>query len=29
MLGGYRNTMTMVLAGLDIEQKAEHADARC
>ena len=26
MLGGYRNTMTMVLTGLDIEQKAEHAD---
>jgi acyclic terpene utilization AtuA family protein len=25
MLGGYRNTMTMVLTGLDIEQKAEHA----
>jgi hypothetical protein len=27
MLGGYRNTMTMVLTGLDIEQKAEHARA--
>ena len=25
MLGGYRNTMTMVLTGLDIEEKAEHA----
>ena len=25
MFGGYRNTMTMVLTGLDIEQKAEHA----
>jgi hypothetical protein len=25
MLGGYRSTMTMVLTGLDIEQKAEHA----
>jgi hypothetical protein len=25
MLGGYRNTMTMVITGLDIEQKAEHA----
>ena len=25
MLGGYRNTTTMVLIGLDIEQKAEHA----
>ena len=25
MLGGYRNTTTMVLVGLDIEQKAEHA----
>jgi hypothetical protein len=25
MLGGYRNTMTMVLTGLDIEAKAEHA----
>jgi hypothetical protein len=25
MLAGYRNTMTMVLTGLDIEQKAEHA----
>ena len=25
MLGGYRNTTTMVLTGLDIEQKAEHA----
>jgi Acyclic terpene utilisation family protein AtuA len=25
MLGGYRNTVTMVLTGLDIEQKAEHA----
>src|SRR5579859_1277693 len=27
MLGGYRNTTTMVLTGLDIEQKAEHATA--
>ena len=27
MLGGYRNTTTMVLTGLDIEQKAEHAVA--
>ncbi len=27
MLGGYRNTMTMVLTGLDIEQKAGHAIA--
>jgi len=27
MLGGYRNTTTMVLTGLDIEQKAEHAIA--
>jgi hypothetical protein len=26
MLGGYRNTMTMVITGLDIEQKAEHAE---
>jgi hypothetical protein len=25
MLGGYRNTMTMVLTGLDIEAKAAHA----
>src|SRR5580693_7825887 len=25
MLGGYRNTMTMILTGLDIEQKAAHA----
>ncbi len=25
LLGGYRNTTTMVLTGLDIEQKAEHA----
>ena len=25
MLGGYRNTMTMVITGLDIEAKAEHA----
>ena len=25
MLGGYRNTTTMVLTGLDIEAKAEHA----
>ncbi|HEX3605249.1 MAG TPA: acyclic terpene utilization AtuA family protein [Candidatus Dormibacteraeota bacterium] len=25
-LGGYRNTMTMVLTGLDIEAKAEHAE---
>ena len=25
MLGGYRNTMTMVITGLDIEEKAEHA----
>jgi hypothetical protein len=25
MLGGYRNTMTLVITGLDIEQKAEHA----
>jgi hypothetical protein len=25
MLGGYRNTMTMVITGLDVEQKAEHA----
>jgi hypothetical protein len=25
LLGGYRNTMTMVLTGLDIEAKAEHA----
>ncbi len=25
MLGGYRSTMTMVLTGLDIEQKAAHA----
>src|SRR5207253_9310633 len=24
-LGGYRNTMTMMLTGLDIEAKAEHA----
>ena len=27
MLGGYRNTTTMVLTGLDIEEKAEHATA--
>ncbi len=26
MLGGYRNTMTMVITGLDIEAKAEHAE---
>jgi hypothetical protein len=26
MLGGYRNTMTMILTGLDIEQKAAHAE---
>jgi hypothetical protein len=25
MLGGYRNTMTMVITGLDVEQKAEYA----
>jgi hypothetical protein len=25
MLGGYRNTMTMVLTGLDVEEKAAHA----
>jgi hypothetical protein len=25
MLGGYRNTMTMVITGLDIEEKAAHA----
>ena len=25
MLGGYRNTMTMVITGLDVETKAEHA----
>lgn len=25
MLGGYRNTMTLVVTGLDIEEKAEHA----
>ena len=25
MLGGYRNTMTLVITGLDIEEKAEHA----
>jgi hypothetical protein len=25
MLGGYRNTMTMVITGLDVEAKAEHA----
>ena len=25
MLGGYRNTMTMVITGLDVEQKAGHA----
>jgi hypothetical protein len=25
MLGGYRNTMTLVITGLDVEQKAEHA----
>jgi hypothetical protein len=27
MLGGYRNSTTMVLTGLDIEEKAEHAVA--
>jgi hypothetical protein len=27
MLGGYRNTTTMVLTGLDIEEKAQHAIA--
>jgi hypothetical protein len=27
MLGGYRNTMTMVITGLDIEDKAAHASA--
>ena len=27
MLGGYRNTTTMVLTGLDIEEKAEYATA--
>jgi hypothetical protein len=27
MLGGYRNTTTMVLTGLDIEEKADHAVA--
>jgi hypothetical protein len=26
--GGYRNTMTLVLTGLDIEAKAEHAEAQ-
>jgi hypothetical protein len=26
MLGGYRNTMTMVITGLDIEAKAAHAE---
>jgi hypothetical protein len=26
-LGGYRNTMTLVLTGLDIEAKAAHAEA--
>ena len=26
MLGGYRNTMTMVITGLDVEAKAEHAE---
>jgi hypothetical protein len=26
MLGGYRNTTTMVLTGLDIEAKAAHAE---
>jgi len=26
MLGGYRNTMTMVITGLDIEAKAKHAE---
>jgi Acyclic terpene utilisation family protein AtuA len=26
MLGGYRNAMTMVITGLDVEQKAEHAE---
>jgi hypothetical protein len=25
MLGGYRNTMTMVITGLDVEAKAQHA----
>ncbi|MFI6093632.1 acyclic terpene utilization AtuA family protein [Streptomyces sp. NPDC051218] len=25
MLGGYRNTMTLVITGLDIEEKAQHA----
>ena len=25
LLGGYRNTMTMVITGLDIEEKARHA----
>ena len=25
MLGGYRNTMTLVITGLDVEEKAEHA----
>jgi hypothetical protein len=25
MLGGYRNAMTLVITGLDVEQKAEHA----
>src|SRR3984885_15251731 len=27
MLGGYRNTMTMVITGLDIEAKAAHAES--
>jgi Acyclic terpene utilisation family protein AtuA len=27
MLGGYRNTMTMVITGLDVEQKAEYAQS--
>jgi hypothetical protein len=26
MLGGYRNTMTMVITGLDVEEKAAHAE---
>ena len=26
MLGGYRNTMTMVITGLDVEAKADHAE---
>jgi hypothetical protein len=28
LLGGYRNTMTMVVTGLDIEEKARHATAQ-